>query len=147
MKLTFVLLSVCFLAACNNNATKLDQQQSQLTSLQAAVASLSSNFDVFEKAFTEVHDKERNARINEIVYSVWDTDRKQRIAFLVSSRPISNGEVVHINDDVWRVQAVNIATEKTGENSRGNDAAAYKINTIEILVTFVGKEKAATAVP
>ena len=144
MKYLIVFLSFAF-SGCNDPAatnqsladlgSKLDALQKQV----ATIAATQSDHNGLTEAVVKGDIEERRERLANL-YSVFDTDRKQVIAYLGSVRAVHVGELVFIRDDVWQVEFVKVFTEeKPNPNEPANALKLYRPWSNELGVKFLAK--------
>jgi hypothetical protein len=133
----FGFLALCLLVGCtdptatNRSLTELQQKLNQLeTQISARNA---------------VQDEEFLATSYAYLYFLNDLDRDQTtIAHVYSKRSIQTGEIIFVNDDVWRVEAVKIFTEEKPPEKAEPSTSPTKnhlISAIQLLVKFQAKAR------
>jgi hypothetical protein len=137
----FVFSALCLSAGCTDPTStnrSLTELQNKLDQLQTQISTRNAAEDKILLAFGQEHDADRFANF----YVLSDYERDQTVAYVYSTRPIQTGELVFIGDDIWRVDAVKIATrEKPPEKDKPSPDKLYSPGNIQLVVKFQGKAR------
>ena len=123
-----ILVSTC-LTGCTDNA-KVDALTEKIKTLSNAL---------------QMQD-ERNTASTPRTHSIVDIERKQEVAVIATERPFAVGDLIFINDDIYKVEANKLWTQVlTHELANKNIKNLYYISGSEVLVSFQGKASKAPA--
>jgi hypothetical protein len=139
MKHLFVFSALYLLVGCTDPAStnrSLTELKNKLDALHTQISAANDLEEKFMTKLAEQHDANRFANF----YWIWDSDRKQTIAYAYSTRPIQKGEHILLGDDMWRVEEVMSDTkEKPPEKDKPSPQKLYSIARINLAVKFLGK--------
>jgi hypothetical protein len=107
----FVFSALCLSTGCTDPTStnrSLTALQNKLDQLETQISARNAAEDNILLAFSQRHDANRLANL----YVLSDYERNQTVAYVYSTRPIQTGEYIFTGDDIWRVEAVKIATKE-----------------------------------